>query len=93
MTRDELHAWIEDLRGRFDAGEFNRDVRLMCRVGLLLDLVTWWQSRPEDERATVVSAIEQRQRLAEELAALHERLVEGKPCAPPDWSPMGPPRD
>ena len=103
MTKDELHAWIENLRGRLERGELDGhppsqllpwlhldDVETYARR--LLRDVDYWREQPLDSRLGS-APIGIQQRIATELSALHERLVKGKPFEPSDWSPMGPPRD
>jgi hypothetical protein len=60
-----------------------------CRLFRDLD---YWCEQPLDSRLGS-GAIGIQQRIAAELAALRERLVEGKPCPVAPWSPMGLPRD
>ena len=102
MTKHELTAWIEELRGRLERGELDGhppiqllpwrhldDVDTYARR-LLRDVDYWWE-QPLDSRLGP-APIGIQQRIAMELSALHERLVEGKPCPVEPRSPMGPPR-
>jgi hypothetical protein len=92
MTREELTAWIAERRGRLERGELYSHPPLQLLPWLRISDVDCWREQPQDARLGSAPIGIQR-RIATELAALYERLVEGKPCAPPDWSPMGPPRD
>src|SRR5215208_3982793 len=103
MTPTQLSAWIEELRGRLDRGDLDSHPPLQVLPWLAVDDVEayarrlirdvdYWQEQPLDSRLGS-APIGVQQRIATELSALYERLVEGKPCQVAPWSPMGPPRD
>lgn len=103
MTPTQLSTWIEELRGRLERGELDGHPPIQVLPWLYVDdvepyvrrlirNVDYWRDQPLDSRLGS-APIGIQQRLATELSALHERIVEGKPCATPGWSPMGPRRD
>jgi hypothetical protein len=102
LPKAQLTAWIEDIRGRLERGELDGHPPLQVLPWLhiddvdaytrrLLRDVDYWREQPLDSRLGSAS-IGIQQRIATELSALHERLVEGKPCPVAPWPPMGPPR-
>ena len=51
MTPTQLAAWIEDLRGRRDRGEFHRHSELESYIWYLLQQVDGWRAATPGERA------------------------------------------
>jgi hypothetical protein len=89
----QLIAWIEDLRSRLDRGEL-ADVGPACMppwvdtddvetyVRELLREVDYWRAKPlAERRLSAPQGIEER--IADQLAALYQTLVEGKTSSEP----------
>jgi hypothetical protein len=92
MSRDELRAWIEDLRGRLERGElanhppielhpWSRIVEVERFVRATLASVDSWRAMPPEQRRGTAPDTIQRD-LVIDLVALHERIVLGQPCPP-----------
>ena len=78
MTKDELTAWINQVRGVLERGELAADVEPIVRSRLRA--VDYWQTRPAKKRRA--SSNETKRALAADLVMLREHRVEGKPRLP-----------